>query len=166
MLRGVSRECSVGAARATKRKNGVGHGCRPAPLCPPRPRPSLRPLLLSSTLLGKTSHRALAGHSPASARRVLTAHSPASDATLHYAPPRHAMTYYALPCASTPCYAVPTRGVAAEPRAPLVAYPLSPLYSSPPLLSGASSWGPQKPPLYSSPPSLSGASSWDALKNG
>ena len=80
MPRGVSRECSVGAARATKRKNGVGHGCRPPPLCPPRPRPSPRPLLLFSAVLGKTSLRALAGHSPASARRVLTAHSPASDA--------------------------------------------------------------------------------------
>ena len=41
---------------------------------------------LFRTLLGNTSHRALAGHWPASARRVLTAHSPASDATLHYAP--------------------------------------------------------------------------------
>eukprot|EP00959_Pyramimonas_sp_CCMP1952_P088204 1845333-Pyramimonas_sp.AAC.1 len=28
------------------------------------------------------------------------------DAILHYATPRHAMTYRALPSSSTPCYAV------------------------------------------------------------
>eukprot|EP00959_Pyramimonas_sp_CCMP1952_P448059 9382339-Pyramimonas_sp.AAC.1 len=28
------------------------------------------------------------------------------DAILHYATPRHAVTYYALPCSSAPCYAV------------------------------------------------------------
>eukprot|EP00959_Pyramimonas_sp_CCMP1952_P029866 626712-Pyramimonas_sp.AAC.1 len=28
------------------------------------------------------------------------------DASLHYAMPRHAVTYYALRCSSTPCHAV------------------------------------------------------------